>query len=163
MHQAVIDWLGGLKDKRPELFHDRRVLECGSLDINGTPRSFFTECEYIGIDWREGPCVDIVSLVHHYHPTDKFEIVISTEMLEHDPFWTSSLLRMTNLLIEGGHLFLTFGGRSRAEHEVDTSPVKGYYRGLSSYEVYRRIAHLFLVTHIWDDGNDVYVWGESKL
>jgi len=69
---------------------------------------------------------------------------------------------MVNLLEPGGHLLLTFGGKNRAEHEIDSAPVAQYYRGLDSSEVYRKLAHKFRVVHIWDDENDVYMWCEDK-
>ena len=37
--------------------------------------------EYIGLDWRPGPGVDVVGLVHEYQPGRLFDTVISTEML----------------------------------------------------------------------------------
>ena len=162
MHQEVMDWLRSLRATDPLMFVGRRVLECGSLDINGTPRPFFDKCDYTGIDWREGPGVDVVSLVHKYKDKLKFDVVISTEMLEHDPYWLTSISSMLNLLRTDGSLLLTFGGINRPKHELETSPEEGYYKGLHSAVVYLHVCHAFDVVHIWDDGNDVYMWCEGK-
>ena len=64
----------------------KRVLEVGSLDINGSVRPLFENCNYTGIDLGEGRGVDVVAHVTDYHRLDdnEFDVVISTETLEHD-------------------------------------------------------------------------------
>ncbi|NIQ88688.1 MAG: hypothetical protein GWN93_06235 [Deltaproteobacteria bacterium] len=162
MHTEVIEWLRSIRESEPGIFENSRVLECGSLDINGTPRPLFKECEYVGLDWRDGPGVDVVSLTHHYRDDAGFDVVISTEMLEHDPYWLVSACSMVELLRTGGSLILTFGGIDRPAHELDTSPEEGYYKGLHSGAVYNQLCHEFKAVHIWDDRNDVYMWCEGK-
>lgn len=114
-------------------FSAERVLECGSYDINGNPRKYFADAkEYIGIDWRPGPCVDKVSLVHDYKdkPNGYFNFVIATSLLEHDPHWEESINRMVDLLAPGGSLLITCGGLGFHQHELETSP--GFTRGLKA-------------------------------
>lgn len=41
MHGEVLDWLGTVRAALPALFRGRRVLECGSYDVNGSARSLF--------------------------------------------------------------------------------------------------------------------------
>ena len=163
MHPQVIDWLRYVKSCNQSIFTGRRVLECGSLNVNGTPRLFFDGCEYIGIDWRDGPDVDVVCHAHEYPSDEYFDVVISTEMLEHDPYWPKSIANMVHVLSVGGHMLLTFGGIDRPVHELDTSPVFGYYSGLSSLTVYSAMLNKFRSVRIWDDGNDVYMWCEEKV
>jgi len=43
-----------------EFFHDAKVLEIGSLDLNGSVRRFVSNCAYTGIDVAPGEGVDIV-------------------------------------------------------------------------------------------------------
>lgn len=135
MHAAVMDWLARVKAQRPELFSGVRVLECGSYDINGSARPLFEDCEYVGLDWRPGPGVDVVSLVHTYRPDRPFDVVVSTEMLEHDPHWPGSLWSMTAALRPGGALLLSWATPARAVHEVDCAPRAGHYQGLHVAEV----------------------------
>lgn len=162
MHQEVMDWLRMIRGERPEIFHGSNVIEFGSLNINGTPRVLFTECDYVGVDWRDGPDVDVVCLAHKYTDWRLFDVGISTEMLEHDPYWADSVSNMVSFLRQGGDMLLTFGGEHRAEHEVDTSPKEGYYNGLPAWKVYSHIQGKFEIVRIWDDGNDVYMWCEGK-
>jgi len=143
MHSSVLDWLTGLKAEMPGLFRGRRVLECGSYDINGSARPLFEDCEYVGLDWRPGPGVDVVALVHGYAPDAPFDVALSTEMLEHDPYWAASVRRMCELLRPGGALLLTWASPSRPAHEVETAPVEGYYCGLHPLDVQDVVAPFF--------------------
>ena len=102
MHIEVRDWLGELRRQYSEAFVVDSVLECGSYNVNGSVRDLFTAREYVGLDWRPGPGVDVVSLVHEYQPGRMFDTVISTEMLEHDPHWRESVARMIELVKPGG-------------------------------------------------------------
>src|SRR5208283_1437369 len=66
-----------------------RVLEVGSMDINGSIRPAFGDAsEYIGIDLTPGPGVDRVMSAHDLDqawPAGWFDTVVCCEMLEHDP------------------------------------------------------------------------------
>ena len=102
MHQEVRDWFGELRRQYLEAFVCDSVLECGSYNVNGSVRGLFAACEYVGLDWRPGPGVDVVGLVHEYQPGRRFDTVVSTEMLEHDPHWRESVARMIELVSERG-------------------------------------------------------------
>ena len=71
----------------------KRVLEVGSLDVNGSVRGrveALGPAEYIGIDIRPGPGVDLVcdaADVDRRFGPDVFDVVISTELLEHTREW----------------------------------------------------------------------------
>ena len=113
MHLEVKEWLGELQKQHPEAFACDSVLECGSYNVNGSVRGLFTAREYVGLDWRPGPGVDVVSLAHEYRPGRHFDTVISTEMLEHDPHWRESVQRMVELVKPGGWLIITCAAPGR--------------------------------------------------
>lgn len=95
---------------------DRAVLEVGSLDVNGSVRSLFTGT-YIGVDMREGPGVDEVMLSHDLRwDAGSWPVVVSTEMLEHDPAPWHSMAEMGRVLQPGGHLLVTTRGNGFGEH-----------------------------------------------
>ena len=52
-HQSQLDFVRSLTNRFPIYFAGQRVLEVGSLDINGSIRQFFSGCEYIGVDLGE--------------------------------------------------------------------------------------------------------------
>lgn len=83
---------------------------------------------WVGVDWRAGPGVDVVGLAHEFRPLtangrpQEFDLAVSTEMLEHDPFWRESLRRMIEVVRPGGSVLLTCAGPGRHVHEVECAP-----------------------------------------
>ena len=88
----------------PSDVRGKRVLEVGALDVNGSVRGDIMAlgpAEYIGIDIRPGPGVDVIcdagDLVARFGE-DAFDLVISTELLEHARDWRriiSNIKRVT--------------------------------------------------------------------
>jgi SAM-dependent methyltransferase len=105
----------GVKNLFPEFFHQKRVLEVGSLNINGSIREFFTDCDYVGIDCNPGPDVDIVCTAHKF-VSRPFDVVCACETFEHDPFADLTVWNMLKLLKPGGLFFATAAGEGRPVH-----------------------------------------------
>lgn len=92
---------------------DHRVLEVGSMNINGSLREHVEPlgpAAYIGVDFMPGAGVDVVcdasNLVEQFG-AESFDVVISTEMLEHAKDWRAAVDAMKRVLIPGGILLLT--------------------------------------------------------
>lgn len=132
MHKSAWDFLEHLRSTVPEIFATGRVLEAGSMNMNGSPRPLFDVMEYVGLDWRPGPGVDAVSLIHEYNdkPNGYFDTVISAETLEHDPFWKKSIAKLVALTRTGGSIILTMAAEGRPPHEIEVSPVKDHYQNM---------------------------------
>lgn len=137
MHREILNWMVETKKDHPELFKNKRVLEIGSLNINGSVRQYFENCEYIGIDAKDGKDVDWWGIAHEYNekPFGYFDVVISTETLEHDPFWRLTLLHMINMIHMRGSLMLSFAGPGRGAHGVQ------YYKDPNNPKVIRSEYH----------------------
>ena len=146
-HAAQRLFFATVKARYPDSFRRVRVLDCGSLNVNGTLRDFFEESDYLGVDIRAGRDVDLVSHIHAL-PDDlgPFDTVVSSEMLEHDGYWRHSLLRMYQVLKPGGLLVLSMAGEGRPEHgtrrEQDRLSPDGlwgtapdYYRNLKAEDL----------------------------
>jgi SAM-dependent methyltransferase len=116
MHLEVLDFLKRVKEKYPDKFRGVRVLELGSLNINGTPRQFFENCEYVGVDRQAGDGVDVVCNAHEYKSRKKFDVVITTEMLEHDKYADLSIQNAWNSLKKDGILIATTANVNRPPH-----------------------------------------------
>jgi hypothetical protein len=87
----------------PALFRNTSVIECGSRDHNGSVRIYFhNPKKYVGVDWLNGMNVDVVSLVHDLPEDEKYDVVISASMLEHDPYWDRSVEKMVKILNDLG-------------------------------------------------------------
>lgn len=138
-HGAQVDFCYWVKSMHPDYFYRPTVIDVGSLDINGNNRQFFHEPNYTGIDIVQGKNVDIVGKAHEVLPNlPQADVIISTEMLEHDKFWNYSLDAMWNKLKKGGLLLITAGGDCRHEHGThnhtpqDSPLTNDYYRNISN-------------------------------
>lgn len=169
MHEELMTWLRAIKRAHPHVFSHRWVFEGGSLDVNGSPRELFEECEYVGVDWRDGPGVDVVSLIHEALPGESgtFGTVICTETLEHDPYWRESVARMVDLIAPGGSLILSTAGPGRGKHRVGTSPTGDHYGNMELVELLGVVlgaGGFDLVEASWSRGHhDIYVFCDGKL
>lgn len=115
-----------------EAFTGARVVEFGSYDINGSIRPLIEPLasEYIGVDWRPGPRVDVVSLAHEVNFAEgegEFDVVVSASMLEHDPYWRESLTEMVEVLRPGGLLGLTWGNENNNRHCLREAPDRKFH------------------------------------
>lgn len=137
MHVEVQQFIQEVKAKHNDFFTGKKVLEVGSLDINGSIRPLFFKCDYLGIDLGPGKGVDMVKPIHELDHFDTYDVVVSTEMLEHDQFWKDSLKRMYDVLKPSGLLILTCAGPARHEHGTTrTTPrdapfTNDYYRNIT--------------------------------
>lgn len=104
----------------------KRVLEIGSLDINGSARTLFPPgAEYVGIDRRPGPGVDWQVDARWFDGCAEFDIVITTETLEHDAEPQKIIDCAARAVKDGGLLIITAAGPGRQLHGDDGGPVAG--------------------------------------
>lgn len=116
MHWEQFQFLRAAKELLPEYFSGVAVLEIGSYDVNGSNRSLFTPTRYIGVDLIDGPGVDYVGLGHLFRSRCRFDVVISTECFEHDPFYVETLANMLRHTRRSGMVLFTCASTDRAEH-----------------------------------------------
>ena len=129
-----------VRGKHPEHFSNKKVLDCGSLNVNGTLKDLFIDCVYIGIDIASGRDVDFVVKTHEYNPMTTFDVVVSGEMLEHDEYWRASLQKMYDLCKSGGLIVFSCAGKDRPEHGTTRTgnnwgTSNDYYRNLEPKDI----------------------------
>lgn len=135
MHDNVSIFCNKVKAMYPDKFKGD-ILDVGSLDINGSNRYLFSTCNYTGLDICAGKNVDIVTPIHKYNPDKQFDVIISTEMLEHDKYYNTSIKHMIELLKEDGLMLLTMATTGRTEHGTnrcnpeDSPLTNDYYKNL---------------------------------
>lgn len=138
MHKNVKLFCELIKKHFPNYFTGVNVLDCGCLDINGNNRYLFESSNYIGIDIVDGPNVDFVTKVHQFHVDTPFDVVISTEMLEHDIHFGMSVKNMYRLTRSGGLMMFTAAGIGREEHGThaknpqDSPLTHDYYQNVTA-------------------------------
>lgn len=178
-HPQQIEFCTSVKDRFPNFFFNKRVLDAGSLDINGNNKYLFEECYYCGIDVGEGPNVNIVSKIHEFSALDEtYDVIISTECFEHDMYYPDSLKNIVRMLKKGGLFLFTCATTGRAEHGTTaTSPVDSpllaeygewadYYKNLTEKDI-RECLDIESVFDCFEfqtneESHDLYFWGIKK-
>ncbi len=137
-------------DTFPEIFKSNsgfRIIDFGSLNINGGPHDHIANTQYVGVDLGPGPNVDLVSpgeLVDL--PSNSFDAAISSECFEHNPFWKETFMQMCRLTKPNAIVAFTCAGIGRQEHGTTRSdngtsaPLvvemgREYYHNVSKKEV----------------------------
>jgi len=174
-HQTQIDWCKKIKSEYPEYFLKKRVLDIGALDINGNNRSLFRNCEYIGLDVVEGKNVDVVCIAHEYNPGVLFDVVLSTNALEHDIYFKLTLKKMTELLKPKGFMFFTsphiwheHGTKQNRPDSSGTSQMEGewanYYKNMNIKDVTESLdlEEIFVECYVGISGRDLRFWGIKR-
>lgn len=131
-----------VKSKYPLQFTHSKVLDVGSMDINGNNRYLFDNPHsYTGIDLGYGPNVDVVCSGHLFQSEELYDVVISTEAFEHDEHWKETIANCVKLTCPGGVFLFTCATTGRAEHGTrmnhphDSPYTNGYYRNLTEEDV----------------------------
>lgn len=103
----------GAKNLDPKEVSGKRVIEVGSKDVNVSLRPIIESwgpAEYLGIDIEKGTGVDIIcdgeEIVERFGK-ERFDVVISTELLEHVKNWRRVLSNIKNICKAGGIILIT--------------------------------------------------------
>jgi len=151
-HLEQFQFIEMIRFSFPSFFDSKIVLEVGSLNINGSVREFFKDCNYTGIDVGPGPGVDIVCHGETYNaPAKIFDTVISCECFEHNPFWVETFKNMIRMCKSGGLIIMTCAGEGREEHgtartQPHNSPLtvqigwQDYYKNLTEQDFRNNIS-----------------------
>ena len=173
-HPQQLNFIAALKNQHPEYFNNKKVLEVGSLNINGSIRPFFSGCEYFGLDIGPGRDVDIVGRGDEYNaPDETFDVTISCECFEHNPQWVETFKNMIRMTKTLGFVIITCATVGRPEHgTVKTTPADSpltigigwdYYKNLGE-EDFRKNINLdeffsdynFIIN---EESHDLYFYG----
>jgi SAM-dependent methyltransferase len=100
-----------------ERLNGKRVLEVGSFNVNGSVRDFAVNllpAEYVGVDISPqekyvDQVMDACELLEKFGP-EAWDVIISTEMLDHVEDWIGAIRNIKETLKPGGLLLLTARG-----------------------------------------------------
>ena len=171
-HPAQHDYIRYVKNKFPDQFLNKQVVEIGSLNINGTVRIFFDKCYYVGLDVDEGKDVDVVCEGQKFNaPNESFDVAISCECFEHNPEWVATFKNMYRLVRPGGMIIMTCATTGRAEHGTTrTTPQDSpltiglgwdYYKNLTEkdFREHFNIESMFRNFEFLSQNTDLYFYG----
>jgi SAM-dependent methyltransferase len=116
-HKEQINYIKKIKSKLPSYFFNKKVIGIGTFNVCGTEDQFFDDCDYKGLDLGPGPGVDIVCPAQDYDaPDNSYDVVISCECFEHNPFYKETIKNCTRILKSGGLFLFTCATTGRAIH-----------------------------------------------
>lgn len=151
MHREVIDWVSECLELRKTYglkTTSARVLDIGSLDINGSVKPLFAELIsdgglFFGIDVQEGPGVDLVADASVYKSDIQYDIIVCAEVFEHTAVWPKIIQNAHSLLVPGGMFIATMAGEGRRPHSaIDENPIRSweYYKNVSGADLTKKLS-----------------------
>lgn len=177
-HPQQMAYVNYVKSKFANSFKNSNVLEVGSLNINGSVRMFFDNCQYTGIDVGPGRGVDVVCPGQDYDaPDSSFDTIISCECFEHNPYWVETFQNMIRMCKTGGLIIMTCATTGREEHGTTRSKPQDspltinnmkwdYYKNLTQEDFLEAFDMSALFSKyafdINDDSHDLYFWGVKR-
>lgn len=173
-HPEQMSFVKKIKNKFPNYFIRSKILEIGSLNINGTIRVFFEKCDYTGVDVGEGKCVDVVCDGQNLNYSDNiFDTTASCECFEHNPFWLETFINMHRMTKPNGLLFFTCATTGRPEHgtkrnDKAASPLANwdYYKNLEEKDFLEQIdINLMFKEYCFEtnyNSKDLYFYGIKR-
>lgn len=110
MHKSVMDFVCHVLGA--ENVRGRTVLEVGSANVNGSVRPYIESLSpesYLGVDSAEGIGVDVVANCEDLPSawSGSWDIVVTTEMLEHVRDWRACVKELARVVKPGGLLLIT--------------------------------------------------------
>ena len=113
----------GAKSLTKQEVEGKRVIDVGSLDVNGSLRQTVESlgpAEYVGVDIRQGPGVDVIcraeDIVERFGK-ESFDIVVSTELLEHVRDWRRVISNIKRVCKRSGVILITTRSYGFPEHD----------------------------------------------
>ena len=149
-----------------------RVLDLGGRDVNGGVRDLLPAAKWTGLDIAAGSGVDLVHDATTPWPDDfdRFDLVVSTEVLEHVEHWPAVLRTAAQALEPGGPeaLFVTCASTGRRPHgasgEMDPPPGE-WYGNVPPGLLEARLLDAFerVAVEYRANPGDAYAWAQGVL
>jgi len=141
MHAEVFDWVESSFRKWREIYpnDNYKVIEIGSLNINGTIRIIFADAKnYCGVDMQTGPGVDLIADSAYWLAPEPVDIIVCCEVFEHAQEWRR-IVEMTYKNLKPGGIFIgTAAGEGRFPHSaIDENPIRDweYYANIGARDM----------------------------
>ncbi|BAU98720.1 class I SAM-dependent methyltransferase [Aurantimicrobium minutum] len=167
-----------VRNLHPRYFYNTFVVDIGSLDINGSNRELFSDCLYLGVDLSIGKNVDLICKGHELGlPDESVDVIISTEVFEHDIHYPETIQNIIRMLKPGGLFLFTCATTGRPEHGTKATTIQDapfledagwpdYYKNLTEADIEKVVnlksvfsEYQFSVNH---STHDLYFWGIKR-
>lgn len=142
-------------------------LDLGGRDVNGTVHGLFPGVVWTVLDIEPHHSVDIVADVTTWEREGEYDIVLSTEAIEHIAQWPRIIDAGYDVLRPGGYMIVTGGSTGRGPHSctgVVPVPAGEHYGNVAPDDL-ERVAKEVGFTDIHVEYNpephyDVYMWAQ---
>ncbi len=114
MHPEAYDWIRA----QAATLQGLHCVDLGGRNVNGSIRELFAPESWTAVDLSDGPGVDIVANVTNWRPDREWDLVCSTEVLEHVSTPRYVVETMAHCCRSGGTLLLTAAAPGRAPHSA---------------------------------------------
>ncbi len=116
-----------------------KILDVGSADYNGSSRTIFKSKKYLGVDIIKGPGVDLIvkSGSKLPFPKEEFDVVLSCNCFEHNPYWEKSFSEMYRVLKDTKFFILSVPSRGRVEHGTSRTWKSNFVYG-TKYQYFKK-------------------------
>ena len=115
------------------------ILEIGSYNVNGTIRDIFVNQRYVGVDVKNGPGVDIVYDGLNLDIQEKFDLSISCECFEHNPYYLENFKKMIELTKNDGVVVFTCASLFRKEHGTTRTTSADSPGSMEKWDYYKNL------------------------
>jgi SAM-dependent methyltransferase len=173
-HAQQLQFIKSVTKSLTDDYSQKKIIEIGSYDVNGSVRDFFKNSSYIGVDLIAGVGVDVVCEGDKVdHPDNIYDVAISCECFEHNPNWLETFENMHRMTKEGGAVVFTCATTGRKEHGTTRTAPKAspgtqalnwdYYLNLTQEDFERKIdlnamfSSFFFLTN--EKSHDLYFFG----
>lgn len=168
MHKAVKDFAHEVKQMFPEYFDHVMIVSVGAANINGSLDEMFVGSWIEGVDLAPGEGIHHVGYFHTINiPVGYYDVVVCTELLEHDKYYKETMQKMLEVLRPGGLLLVTAAASLRAPHGTHTSNpgdsphTLDYYKNVTEAMIREAFTpeEVFSKFEIRDIGEDIQFYG----
>jgi len=146
-----------IKEARSEIRPGSRILDIGAGEVKY--KKYFSDCDFKTQDFKQYGKIDYVSDITEIPiPDQSFDIIISTEVLEHVLRPDLGIAEMSRILKPGGTLYITIPFRAGIHH------LPHYHSGLSEFwHRYYLESYGFEKIEIKEKGGFFAFYGQEKL
>lgn len=164
MHaQARQGFIRAAASARVDLRAARTVLDLGGRNVNGTVHDLLPNARIDVLDITPGSGVTIVADARTWRTQHRYDLVVSTELLEHLDGWPQALTTAASALGHTGCLLLTAAAPPRPPHGAHGAAKPGvgeHYENVDPVRLASELRSRFTTFGVEynNDPADVYAW-----
>lgn len=128
------------------------ALDVGGRNVNGTARDLWPNMEWTVLDIAGDPGNTADRVIQAdavtWTPDRQYDLVLSTELLEHEPQWRECVQTMIRALHPHGLMIITCAGLAREPHSgIDGGSLRNgeKYEGIHPWDLANELEELFSI------------------